>query len=165
MKYIVLGPTTGGYSHSQPYFIPGSYYFIGFHITYSYIGSSAICLWSKVVEWPNSNLILKGLKGFISDNGVFYGRRRTVETHAFQIIRKTWQSWIKFKAKVTRSFFAFSLHVQTSYGISLILRQLLPFMFEKAMCRIVNHHQVLCGSIPVERFIKRWTKSISWKII
>ena len=28
-------------------------------------------------------------KGFISDNGVLYGQRRTVETHAFQIIRKT----------------------------------------------------------------------------
>ena len=27
MKYILLGPTTGGYSHSLPYFIPRSYYF------------------------------------------------------------------------------------------------------------------------------------------
>ena len=58
MKYILLGPTTGGYSHSLPYFIPGSYYFIGFHITYSYIGSSTICMCWKAVECPNSNLIL-----------------------------------------------------------------------------------------------------------
>ena len=27
LKYILLGPTIGGYSHSLPYFIPGSYYF------------------------------------------------------------------------------------------------------------------------------------------
>ena len=27
VKYILLGPTTGGYSHSLLYFIPGSYYF------------------------------------------------------------------------------------------------------------------------------------------
>ena len=27
VKYILLGPTTGGYSHSLPYFVPGSYYF------------------------------------------------------------------------------------------------------------------------------------------
>ena len=27
VKYILLGPTIGGYSHSLPYFIPGSYYF------------------------------------------------------------------------------------------------------------------------------------------
>ena len=87
-------------------------------------------------------------KGFISDNGVLYGQRRTVETHAFQIIRKTGQSWVKFKAKVTRSFFAFCLHVQTSYGKSLISHQFLPFMFEKAMCRIVNHNLVLSWFYP-----------------
>ena len=39
---------------------------------------------------PEFELDIKYLfKGFISDNGVLYGRRRTVETHAFQIIRKT----------------------------------------------------------------------------
>ena len=98
---------------------------------------------------PEFELDIKySFKGFISDNGFLYGRRRTVETHAFKIIRKTCQSWIKFKAKVTRSFFAFCLHVQTSYGKSLILRQLLPFMFEKAMCRIVNHHLVLSWFYP-----------------
>ena len=63
---------------------------------------------------PEFELDIKhSFKGFTSDNGVLYGRRRTVETHAFKIIRKTWQSWIKFEAKVTRSFFAFCLHVQT----------------------------------------------------
>ena len=39
---------------------------------------------------PEFELDIKySFKGFISDNGVFYGRRRTVETHALQIIRKT----------------------------------------------------------------------------
>ena len=55
---------------------------------------------------------------------------------------------IKFKVKVTRSFFAFCLHVQTSYGKSLILHQFLPFMFENAICRIVNHHLVLSWFYP-----------------
>ena len=39
---------------------------------------------------PEFELDIKySFKGFISDNGVLYERRRTVETHAFQIIRKT----------------------------------------------------------------------------
>ena len=39
---------------------------------------------------PEFELDIKySFKGFTSDNGVLHGRRRTVETHAFQIIRKT----------------------------------------------------------------------------
>ena len=40
-------------------------------------------------QMPKFELDIKySFKGFISDNGVLYGRR-TVETHAFRIIRKT----------------------------------------------------------------------------
>ena len=39
---------------------------------------------------PEFELDIKySFKDFISDNGVLYGRRRTVETDAFQIIKKT----------------------------------------------------------------------------
>ena len=103
----------------------------------------------EVCRTPEFELDIKySFNGFISDNGVLYGRRWTVETHAFQIIRKTSQSWIKFKAKVSRSYFAFCLHVQTLYSKSLNLHQFLLFMFEKAMCRIVNHHLVLSWFYP-----------------
>ena len=117
-------------------------YWVSYYIQlYRLIGNMHVL---EDCRMPEFELDIKySFKDFISDNGVLYGRRRTVETHAFQIIRKTWQSWMKFKAKVTRSFFALCLHVQTSYGKSQILRQLLPFVFEKAMCRIVNHHLVL----------------------
>ena len=39
---------------------------------------------------PELELDIKySFKGFISGNGVLYGRRRTAETYAFQMIRKT----------------------------------------------------------------------------
>ena len=93
MKYILLRPTAGGYSHSLPYFIPGSYYFsdvLGF-ILHTVI--SANRQYAYVLEgcrMPEFELDIKhSFKGFISDSGVLYGRRRTVEAHAFQIIGKT----------------------------------------------------------------------------
>ena len=61
MKYILLGPTTGGYSHSLPYFIPGSYYFsniLGFILQIVISANRQYALCSKAVECPNSNLIL-----------------------------------------------------------------------------------------------------------
>ena len=58
VKYILLGPTIGGYSHSLPYFIPGSYYFSDILGVILHTVISAICMCSKAVECPNSNLIL-----------------------------------------------------------------------------------------------------------
>ena len=43
--------------------------------------------------------ITDSFKGFISDNGVFHGRRRTVETHAFQIIKKLDKAGLNLKQK------------------------------------------------------------------
>ena len=91
MKYILLGLTIGGYSHSLPYFILGSYYFsdiLGFilHIVISANRHMHVLEGCRMTEFELD--IKYSFKGFISSNGVLYGRR-TVETHAFQIIRKT----------------------------------------------------------------------------
>ena len=54
---MLLGPTTGGYSHSLSYFIPGSYYFsdiLGF-ILHTVTSANRQYAW---LECPNSNLIL-----------------------------------------------------------------------------------------------------------
>ena len=86
---MLLGPTTGGYSHSLSYFIPGSYYFsdiLGF-ILHTVISANRQHACARMPEFELD--IKYSFKDFISDNGVLYGRRRTVETHAFQIIRKT----------------------------------------------------------------------------
>ena len=76
------------------------------------------------------------LQVFILNNGVLYGRRRTVQTCDFCIIGKTWKSWTEFKQKQLE---ALSSVVQkkndticllpTGFGKSLIY-QLLPFMFD-----------------------------------
>ena len=93
MKYVLLGPTTGGYLHSLPYFVPGSYYFsdiywVSYYIQlYRLIGNVHVLEGCRMPEFELDNKY--SFKGCISDNGVLCGRRRTVETHAFQIIRKT----------------------------------------------------------------------------
>ena len=88
MKYILLGPTTGGYSHSLLYFMPGSYSFsdiLGF-ILHTVILVNRLIGNMHVLEgcrMPEFELDIKySFKGFTSDNGVLYGRRRTVETHS-----------------------------------------------------------------------------------
>ena len=63
-------------------------YWVSYYIQlYQLIGNMHVL---EGCRMPEFELDIKySFKGFLSDNGVLYGRRRTVETHTFQIIRKT----------------------------------------------------------------------------
>ena len=63
-------------------------YWVSYYIQlYRLIGNMHVL---EGCRMPEFELDIKySFKGFTSDNDVLYGRRRTVETHAFKIIRKT----------------------------------------------------------------------------